>query len=571
MRTKPPEELELTDLQRLRVTERYLSNAELALKRECIKSERLKMQLGKIQEDHNRLFERYHETLQKSREKEKANATLLLELDSANKQLAWFRKQYFGQKTEANLPLDTEHDDGDDEPEDPIEQAEPKRKRGQQKGAKGHGRGDRSNLPEEDPEVIDLPSTCCPDCKKPYSEFPETEDSSIVEFETRIYKRKIKRKQYGTRCDCAPRTIITAPPPAKLYKKTTIGNTLWVHLLVQRMLQGMPLNRILKDLALKGLGLSAGTVTGGFKIINTLVEPVYEQLQLECAAETMWNADETSWRVFEDEQGLRSSKKWWLWVFAGQRSVVYVLDRSRSSAVPIEFFGGSEGTLISDRFSAYKKKTWPDTISKAWCWVHVRRDFVKVFEGTPKLKNWARQWLLDIAQLFVLNHKRFDLWSRQQNFGREWHSANVNLAEHVDHLQRNWQTQLRTAVHEQQKTILNSLKQHWKGLTLFLNDPCIPLDNNRAERLLRNCVFHRKTSYGNGSEWSGQLSARFFSIFQTWLINGLDPEKMLLEYFNECSLTPGLPPQSIEKFLPWKMEKEKLLEFALPSSYKRPG
>lgn len=557
-----------TGKQRLALAEKLLVIAKNSFSSERAKTVRLTVQLGKIELDWKNLQALYKNSLAQNQEQAVRNSELELALESANKQLAWYRKQYFGKKTESEIALDVDHDGDDDEQDESLE-TEVKRKRGQQLGSKGHGRTDRSTLPEEDPEIIEPQFTCCPDCHKPYSEFPDTEDSSLIEITTVLYKRVFKRKRYATRCDCGPKTVITAPPPPKLYKKTTIGNTLWVHLFVQKMLHGTPTNRTLKDLALKGLGLSAGTVTGGGKVVATLIEPLYEQIKIQCQNEKLWNADETSWRVFEDADGVRNGKLWWLWVIAGQRAIVYILDRSRSGAVPTEFFVASEGTLISDRFGAYK--TLSGSISKALCWVHVRRDFLKVFEGISKLKNWARQWLLDIAELFVLNHKRFELWSQQKSFDRHWHSANFALCQHLEQMQLNWKTQLRTAVHAEQKTILNSLKRHWTGLTLFLDDPRIPLDNNRAERLLRGCVVQRKNSYGNGSEWSGHLSAMFFSIFQTWLINGLDPEKLLLDYFNECSKTPGFAPQNIDKFLPWKMEKEKLLEFKLPSSYKRPN
>jgi transposase len=334
-------------------------------------------------------------------------------------------------------------------------------------------------------------------------------------------------------------------------------------------LYGTPTNRILKDLALKGLGLSPGTVTGGLEIINALIEPLYAALKTKCQSEDLWNADETSWRVFEDNLGNRSKKKWWLWVMAGQKSVVYILDRTRSAAVPETFFGGSHGTLMTDRLGSYK--TLMDSIAKAWCWVHVRRDFIKIFDGIPKLRSWARKWLFDIAQLFVLNHKRFALWSEGKDLGKAYRSAQAELTKHVEYLQGCWLSQLRKTSHPEQKTVLNSLKNHWTGLTLFLKDPRIPLDNNRAERLLRGCVIQRKNSYGNGSEWSGQLSAKLFSIFQTWLINGLDPESMLLDYFNACSHAPGHPPPNIDKFLPWKMPPGLLLEFSLPKSYSRPA
>ena len=135
-------------------------------------------------------------------------------------------------------------------------------------------------MPQDDPEIIDLAEKCCPNCHKEYAEVSGTDDSSLAEIESQIIIRVIKRKK--ARCKCAPAQLITAPPVPKLYPKTSIGNSIWVHLVIQKMLFGMPTNRILKDLALKGLGLSAGTATGGFEIIDTLVEPLYEQIADHC-------------------------------------------------------------------------------------------------------------------------------------------------------------------------------------------------------------------------------------------------------------------------------------------------
>jgi len=102
--------------------------------------------------------------------------------------------------------------------------------------------------------------------------------------------------------------------------------------------------------------------------------------------------------------------------------------------------------------------------------VHVRRDFIKIFDGIPKLRSWARKWLFDIAQLFVLNHKRFALWSEGKDLGKAYRSAQAELTKHVEYLQGCWLSQLRKTSHPEQKTVLNSLKNHWTGLTLFLKD-----------------------------------------------------------------------------------------------------
>ena len=63
--------------------------------------------------------------------------------------------------------------------------------------------------------------------------------------------------------------------------------------------------------------------------------------------------------------------------------------------------------------------------------------------------------------------------------------------------------------------VLRSLRNHWAGLTLFVENPDLPMDNNQAERALRGPVVGRKNYYGSGAQWSGELSATLFSLFQT--------------------------------------------------------
>ena len=225
---------------------------------------------------------------------------------------------------------------------------------------------------------------------------------------------------------------------------------------------------------------------------------------------------------------------------------------------------------MTDRLASYK--SLHDAIKKAWCWVHVRRDILNLFLSMTKCKKWAKWWLEEIGLLFALTEQRFRLWEQNKTLGSVWDSAQTALEQQVERLERRWQTELKNSqLHDEQKKVLRSMKRHWEGLTLFLVDPRIPLHNNRAERLLRNAVILRKNSFGSGTQWAGNLAAKVFSIFQTWLINGLDPQALLLEYFNECSKTPGKAPPDVSQFLPWSMSEERKLCFALPDSYKRPG
>ena len=99
--------------------------------------------------------------------------------------------------------------------------------------------------------------------------------------------------------------------------------------------------------------------------------------------------------------------------------------------------------------------------------------------------------------------------------------------------------------------MLRSLRNHWQGLTLFVEDPDLPMDNNQAERALRGPVVGRKNYYGSGAQWSGELSATLFSLFHTlerWRIN---PRTWLTEYLNACAVAGGRAPADFERFLPW--------------------
>lgn len=483
-------------------------------------------------------------------------------IERLNKQLAWLRKQKFGKKTEKGRPEPT----GASESEDTAAEQSGKKRRGQQPGSNGHGRTDNSGVPVSETVPLEIVGGCkCPDCGEAYLELPVTEDTAIAEMAVMLHQIMYRQHKYVSQCKCRGKKIVTAPPPPKLYPRTTVGNSLWVHLVVQKFLHGVPTNRTLKELSLYGYSLAEGTVTGGLMVIDGMLEKLQEEILKHCQGADLWNADETSWHIFD-----AGTTKWWLWLIASDDAVAYILDPSRSKKVPSEFFAGSAGVLMTDRLASYK--SLQDAIKKAWCWVHVRRDIYNLFIGMPKYKKWAKWWLEEIGTLFAVTHKRYLLWEKNKTLGRVYEAAQTEVEQQVERLERRWQAEVnKPDLHEEQKKILRSMKRHWTGLTMFVDDPRIPLHNNRAERLLRNAVILRKNSFGSGTQWAGNLAAKVFSIFQTWLINGLDPQALLLEYFNECSKTPGKAPPDVSEFLPWTMSSERKQHFALPASYKRPG
>jgi transposase len=177
--------------------------------------------------------------------------------------------------------------------------------------------------------------------------------------------------------------------------------SIWVHILIEKYLYQRPLNKVLASLSDFGISLSAGTVCDNLHRISPLFDSLREAIHEKSLLEKWWHADETRWLVMELAKG-KLNYRWYIWVFVSSSTVVYVLAPGRATKVIEEFFGSvDEGFLCVDRYSAYKcfVKTH-DGFILAFCWAHVRRDFIDVgknfvecqrFKGTCyRAANWVQ-------------------------------------------------------------------------------------------------------------------------------------------------------------------------------------
>ena len=135
--------------------------------------------------------------------------------------------------------------------------------------------------------------------------------------------------------------------------------------------------------------------------------------------------------------------------------------------------------------------------------------------------------------------------------------ADLALRAAVTTLGERGQTELQEAnLHPARQKVLESLGDHWSGLTVFVEHPEVPMDNNTAERTERGPVVGRKNYYGSGSVWSGALAAMLFSVFQTLCLWGLNPRLWLTAYLSACAEAGGRAPEQLDRFLPWKLTLE---------------
>ena len=425
----------------------------------------------------------------------------------------------------------------------------------------GHGRRDHGPLPVV-VERNDLPADqqTCTRCGKARKKLGDN-CADFIEVEVNGYVRRVQSAQYAKSCRCkGEASIVSAPAAARLLARNALGVSVWTLVLMDKFFFQRPTHRLLGELETYGISLARSTLTEGMKRLAPLFKPLADGILERVRANRLRQADETSWPVFAEVEG-KKGHRWQLWVFLCDEAVYFKIAPTRSSLVVQEVLGSTaEGVLVVDRFSAYKAfaAIRGGKLLLAFCWSHVRRDYLTISQTWPSLAPWAEAWVKRIDRLWGLNDRRRapggDLVAEGAAVRRQ-----LTVMEHAigDQLAEG------DKLHPVQRKALKSLKRHWSGLTLFAEQPEIPMDNNGSEREIRGPTLGRKSYYGARAKWSAELSALLFSIFHTLSRHDLNPRTWLQSYLAACAANGRKAPADAVQWLPWNLSAERKAAFAL--------
>ena len=498
-------------------------------------------------QDFRALYEREywaHQTTKHELQKAKDHIEYLeSKITKLEADIAYLKKMLFSKKTEVNAI-----------PEAEISPSEPKT-HGAQPGHPGHPRKIPGHLTTQDiVHHIDPKDCFCPNCSLPFKELTAEETSYEVTVRTEYILLRHRRKKYTKTCHC-PHPIITAPGPVKLWPKGMYSLDFWLQVMLDKYAYGLPLSRQIARMQSAGLDIGGGVLADGLSRLAPLLKPLYDLMVDKIGFEKIVHADETGWwnwagNYFSDRA--EDNARQWLWGFFSRLYHIFVIDPSRGAKVVKKTLGRGESQTIAsiifcDRYRAYQ--TCGNTT--AFCWAHVRRDYLKLKTKYPQnqaLCEWADTWIGLIGDLYGLNELRLRHLAERE--APVYEAFQKQLQEVLDKMlglmnPEVYRTQIQLAQ-------IKSMQHHWAGLTMFLNDPEIPLDNNLAERALRTPVVGRKNFYGNHSDRAAQATAIFYSVIATCKLHHLDPKKWLKRYLTATVQTPQrtLSPEVMADFLP---------------------
>ena len=440
-------------------------------------------------------------------------------------------------------------------------------KRGPRPGGETHGRTPRPELARER-EVHDPPPEAlhCPCCNAPRVA-NGSHTSDLIEVEVKAHVRVIDRSRWRKTCQCSDTPEeVSAPPVPRLFPRTMFGISVWARLLFELYAANRPLRRVAAWFEAQGLPVSPGTLSDGHDRMVALFAPLSAAILAHLQQAPVVHADETSWRVREFAT-TGSSSRAWLWIATCVDAVYLHVDASRSAAAAATLLGGlRKGTvLVCDRYSAYKKlaRLAAGRLVLAFCWAHVRRDFIKVAAARGDLEDWKDQWLARIRRLYRLNAQRLRYHDPGRSPDRRRYlRMQFRLSRVLGEVFTEAERELATVDDASpQAKVLRSLLNHREGLSQVLDDLRVPMDNNLAERRFRPEVIRRKLSLGSDSKEGAQGMAKILSVVRTLEVNDIAVLPWLEAWLSACADNGGRPPEDLGPWLPWTMDEARRAEF----------
>ena len=408
---------------------------------------------------------------------------------------------------------------------------------------RGHGPTAQPRLPIiERVHVLDSADRTCPQCGRLLQEMKgQTEDSEeITVVERQFVLVQHRRQKY--RCACNG-CVDTAPGPLRLAARPDARGHRYapafaVEVALDKYLDHLPLERQARRMHREGLTIDSQTLWDQLEALAAVLQPTYEAVRRYVLAAPVIGADETWWRFLRG----RGAPRWWVWSVTREDAVAYVILASRSQSAARQVLTGYTGIVMADGYGAYDAlaRAGPG-FTLAHCWAHVRRKFV---EAEPHYPGPCGEILDLIAQLYAVERGcpvvavMASAETRAEALQVRATARRAHAPTIVDAIQA-WAHRQRALPESSLGKAIAYMRGLWPGLTRFLADARIPLDNNATERGLRGVVVGRKNHYGSRSQRGTEVAALFYSLIESAKLAGVNPKTYLLEATHAALLTPN--------------------------------
>ena len=480
-------------------------------------------------------------------ELQKINDELRAEVEDLKRQLADFKRLIFGKKNERFVPTDdaqaslfeTSQVETAVEEEDAVaityERTKP---------SKDKQKPVRTELPAHLPreEQIIEPED------KPEGAVKIGEAiTEILEYRPGVmFVRKIVRPKYKVDTDpnSANTEIVTAPIPSLPIPAGNAGPSLLAYLLISKYVDHLPFYRQVQMFKREGIKLSESTISGWFKAVCKLLEPLYEELKSQVLASEYLMGDETTIPVqTSNKPGATHTGYMWVYRSAVNNLVLFDYQKSRAGESVGSLLADYIGVLQTDGYAAYEQFEGKDKITLIGCMAHARRYFEKALTND---KARATHALQQIQRLYAIERKAREEELTAEELTQRRQQEAVPILEALNQWMKEQYPQV-SAKSSMGKALAYSLKL-WGRLTRYTENGAWHIDNNLVENSIRPVALGRKNYLFAGSHEAAQRAAMMYAFLGSCKANKVEPQAWLCDVLSKI---PETKLSQLHKLLPY--------------------
>ena len=420
-------------------------------------------------------------------------------------------------------------------------------------------RTNRGSLPAHLPRieiVVDLDDKTCPCCAGELHRIGEDKSERLDMVPAQFRVLVTRRPKYA--CRACEDGVRQAPAPARLIEGGMPTEATIAQVLVSKYADHLPLYRQAQIYARQGgIDLDRSTLADWVGHAAWHLRPLHERLLVKLRQRPRLFADETTVPVLDPGRGRTKTGQLWAyaaddrpWGGADPPGVAFVYAPDRKAERPIAHLEGFKGTLQVDGYAGYRKLAERGDVELAFCWSHARRNFYEL--ATPGPAPIASEALQHIATLYAIEKDIRGRSADERRMVRQQKSR--PLAEAFEQWLR-----AKLALISQKSKLAEAIRyalSRWEGLTRFIDDGCIELDNNTVERSIRPIALNRKNALFAGSDGGAEHWATIASLIETCKLNDIDPLAYLTDVLTR--IVNGHPNSDIDQLLPWAYRQPSL-------------
>lgn len=407
-------------------------------------------------------------------------------------------------------------------------------------------------------DVAEHEKTCACGCQKVRIGEDISEKLNVIPAQ--IFVEQHVRAKYA--CTACEGEVVIAEPEATLLPKSNAGIELQAFVVTAKFQDAQPLYRQSGIFKRYGVDLPRNTLANWVIKLSQAIQPVIDVFEQEIKQAPVILMDETTVQV-NHEPGKAASSKSQMWIRRakappnehakhGRDITLFHYSPSRSGAVATVLLSGCQGAVMTDGYAGYYGAVQTHQLQHAQCWAHARRKFVEAEKALPKgKKSPAISEIIHLIQKLYGIEKAITAHPAEEKQAIRQEKSKPIL----DKLKANLEKKIENVAPKGKfgEAIAYTLK-HWRGLTEYLNNGHIPIDNNGAENGIRPFVVGRKNWLFADTQKGAEASAKLYSIIETAKANGHDAYHYLCYLFRE--LPKAKTDDEVQKLMPWHVEME---------------